>query len=148
MGAFDINNIFSFDAGKVSTYKQFYINGTTSINYYILPENQRVHNYMTPTVEVTTTCPGQANGTATITIEGGFAPYTLVLHKPDDTQVTEITSNSEYTFENLEYGSYNCVITDNYNNVVEIDFDIEYVEFDVEDNLYEVNSTRVPPGTI
>ncbi len=139
-GTFYSDNVFEFPEGAVSTYYEF-----DNKNYYILPENQRVHNFMTPTVEVTPTCPGQSTGTATITIEGGFVPYTLQLQIDVNGNWVDqgdpvTTSDPEYTFENLAYGSHNCVITDNHNNVTNIEFMIEYVDFDVED-MYEVNST-------
>jgi len=135
-GTFDLNYNYNFPTDReVSTYEKFYINGTTEVRYYILPENQRVHNYMTYNVETTPICPGDSDGTATITIDGGWAPYTLVLTKPDNTQVTVTISGNSYTFTNLPIGNYLCTVTDDYDNNIEIEFSINKKPFDVPDEI-------------
>ncbi len=79
-GYFD-DDFFEFDQYHVvSSTREF----TVGVPHYILPENENVHNVMKPIVETTPTCPNVDEGTATITIEGGFPPYELELFLDGD----------------------------------------------------------------
>ncbi len=132
-------NAHTFTNSSVSTFRVF-----NSENYYILPENQRVHNIMTNTVESTPTCPGQTNGTATITVEGGFPTYTLELVKDNEVIAGPYTNNGEpHTFTNLGVGDYRCVVTDSYGNVMNVDFTIEEIDYD--ENFFVTYSSSNDP---
>ncbi len=111
--------------------------------YYILPENHRIHNIMTYDVETTPTCPGHYDGTATITVEGGYPSYSLVLKRDGNVIAGPINNNGEpYTFTNLGAGSYVCVVTDSYNNVMNIPFIIHDIDYD--ENYFLTYSSTEP----
>ena len=134
--------IFDFPNTSISSFRNFGDPGNTQ-KYYILPENQRrVQNLMTPTVETTPTCPNVDEGTATITIEGDFPPYKLVLFKDGNTTPYRplITiSGNMHTYYDLPLGIYKCTITDDNDNTTSKYFTIKLPPFDVPDIIEQID---------
>ena len=134
--------IFDYPLTSISSFRNFGDPGNTQ-KYYILPENQRrVHNLITPTVETTPTCPNVDEGTATITIEGDFPPYKLVLFKDGNTTPYRplITiSGNMHTYYDLPLGIYKCTITDDNDNTTSKYFTIKLPPFDVPDIIEQID---------
>jgi Secretion system C-terminal sorting domain len=144
-GVFE-SNVLSFPTGfPLSNFRTF-----DGVKYYFLPENHRVFNYMTLSAETTDVCPGACNGSCTITVEGGFPEYTYQLFKEiegiwtaqGDPQTPE---EPEYIFTDLCEGEYKCEVTDSYNNVETIEFEIGVGDyFDVNGSEMELITTFTP----
>ncbi len=144
------SNIFSFlYAGTYNSIATYF--ETDGVKYYILPENERVHNPMSVTLETTAeTCPGYADGTATICVTGGTPGvppdddrYTIVCTGPGGEVSVAIDDDEDcFYLTELQAGPYTYTITDGIGGTIDgvfvidaysysamVDINEEYVEW-------------------
>jgi hypothetical protein len=158
LGRIDMNNgsfnpqVFTFPNGtSVATYNEFFV-GNEYLKYYILPENERVHNPMSVTVETTNeTCPGYADGTATIYVTGGTPcsypdqEYTIVCNGGDVTEDYYDEDDHYFFFSGLTAGTYYYTITDCMEGTTDGEFTILSTEF-THNTMLTVTSTETWNG--
>ncbi len=139
-------NVFPFGSPPLSPYVSTY-NEFDNLNYYILPENQRVHYEITLSAETTPVCLGGTDGTATVTVEDGYPDYTYQLYDNNGTPIQGpfIITDNEYYFTGLGEGFYMCEVTDNNNHIDEIEFEISVNDmYNVSDNMEEITTFEEP----
>lgn len=120
-GAFQANSV-SFGNKFLDTYVLF-----GSEKYYLLPEDHSPYvPHLTATFTSTYTAPCQNTGTATVTATGGTAPYTYQWYQLINNQPVLLTGYTSATANNLEYGTYQCVVTDAYGYTITVTIVINY----------------------
>lgn len=85
---------------------------------------------------------GQADGWIKVSLQGGWAPYQLTLRNTTtNTSSTVVTSDSEYTFDGLDVGSYVVEVADAESCVVSLSSPVSIVDGPTEillDDLVEI----------
>jgi len=135
-GAFEANYYSIPNSYKVATYRLF-----DNTEYYILPENHRTYDPLIVSVETENeTCPGYADGTATICVSGGTPgvppdpEYNIICNGPQgliSTYTYDPLSGCFY-ITGLSAGNYTFEITDGIGTPHQGGFIIEAYDFDFE----------------
>lgn len=127
----------------VSSYRVF-----DNTNYYILPENHRTYDPLQVSVTVEDeTCPGYANGAATICVSGGSPgtppdpEYNITCNGPQGSVTSYYYDPASgcFYFNELSAGTYSFHITDNIGTYYDGTFTIEPYNYDL--GYVEINNS-------